>query len=446
MKDEVIALIEQRKYKSLFDLLNVMNAVDLSYLMAELNGEDMLKVFRLLPKDKAADVFAYLAPDDQEKLITCLTDNELEKVIADMFLDDTVDLVSEMPATIVRRILKTTDPHQRKLINEILQYPDDSAGSLMTIEFVDLRGNMTVDAAIEKIRRDAIDKETIYTCYVLDDTRHLIGIVTVKDLLLAKGDVVLSDIMETNIISAHTLDDKEDVAKTFDKYHFLALPVVDSENRLVGIVTIDDAMDVLQEENAEDFEIMAAVNPSDDTYFKTSVFKHAKNRIVWLTVLMFSSMLSGAIINHFDAAFTSYPILVSFMTMISGTGGNSGSQSSTLIIRGMATDEIKGRDYLRVVWKEFRVALLCAVALGLMNGLRVFIQYRDFPLALVIFLTLICTVVFSKLLGCSLPMLAKKIHVDPAIMATPFISTIVDACSMFLYFAIAMHILHISAA
>ena len=316
----------------------------------------------------------------------------------------------------------------------------------MTIEYVDLKKDMTVEDAFSRIRAIGVDKETIYTCYVTNQDRKLEGLVTVRELLLSPKTAVIGDIMQTHVIAASTLDDKEAVANQLQKYDFLALPVVDQEYRLVGIVTFDDAMDVLQEENAEDFEIRAAVNPSDDTYFKTSVFKHAKNRIVWLTVLMFSSMLSGAIINHFDAAFTSYPILVSFMTMISGTGGNSGSQSSTLIIRGMATDEIKGRDYFRVVWKEFRVALLCAVALGLMNGLRVFIQYRDFPLALVIFLTLICTVVFSKLLGCSLPMLAKKIHVDPAIMATPFISTIVDACSMFLYFAIAMHILHISAA
>lgn len=443
MKDEVIELIEKKKYNSLFDLLDVMNEVDISVLMTELDTETMLKVFRLLEKDKAADVFAYLDSDDQERLITGLTDKELERVLDDMYLDDTVDLVSEMPATIVRRILKTTDPHQRKLINEILKYPEDSAGSLMTIEFVDLKSSMTSDEAIAKIRRDAIDKETIYTCYVLDDTRKLQGIVTVKDLLIAPPDTVIQDIMETNIISTHTLADKEEVAKLFDKYDFLALPVVDSETRLVGIITVDDAMDVLQSETSEDFERMAAVNPSDDTYFKTSVFKHARNRIVWLTVLMFSAMISGAIISHFDAVFAAYPILVSFMTMISGTGGNSGSQSSTLIIRGMATDEIRGRDYFRVIWKEFRVGLICALALGLMNGLRVYIQYKDFKLALVIFLTLLCTVVFSKLLGCSLPMLAKLIHVDPAIMATPFISTIVDACSMFLYFTIAMSILNI---
>lgn len=445
MIDEITELIEKKKYNSLFDLLDVMNEVDISVVMTELDTEAMLKVFRLLEKDKAADVFAYLEPDDQERLITGLTDKELERVLDDMYLDDTVDLVSEMPATIVRRILKTTDPHQRKLINEILKYPEDSAGSLMTIEFVDLKSNMTTDEAISKIRRDAIDKETIYTCYVLDDTRRLQGIVTVKDLLIAPPDTVIHDIMETNIISTHTLADKEEVAKLFDKYDFLALPVVDSENRLVGIITVDDAMDVLQSETSEDFERMAAVNPSDDTYFKTSVFKHARNRIVWLTVLMFSAMLSGAIISHFNAIFIAYPTLVSFMTMISGTGGNGGSQSSTLIIRGMATDEIRGKDYFRVVWKEFRVGLICALALGLMNGIRVFVQYKDLKLALVIFLTLLCTVVFSKLLGCSLPMLAKLIHVDPAIMATPFISTIVDACSMFLYFTIASAILGLPA-
>lgn len=444
MKEEIVELIAQRKYNSLYDLLQVMNEVDISLLMTELDNEDMLKVYRLLAKDRAVDVFSYMEPDDQERLISSLTDNELEKVIGDMYLDDTVDLISEMPASIVRRILKKTDPHQRKLINEILKYPEDSAGSIMTIEFVDLISSMTVDNAIEKIRRDAVDKETIYTCYVLDDTRRLEGVVTVKDLLTSPDNTVINELMETNIISANTLDDKEDVARMFDKYDFLALPVVDSEDRLVGIITVDDAMDVLQEENAEDFEKMAAVNPSDDTYFKTSVFKHAKNRIVWLTVLMFSSMLSGAIINHYDAAFAAYPILVSFMTMISGTGGNSGSQSSTLIIRGMATDEIQLKDYFKVVWKELRVAFVCALALALMNGLRVFIQYKDFKLALIIFLTLICTVVFSKLLGCSLPMIAKLVHVDPAIMATPFISTIVDACSMFLYFNIAMHILNIT--
>ena len=322
MRDEIVELIAKKKYKSLYDLLDVMNEVDISLLMTELDREDLVRVFRLLSKDKAVDVFAEMDPDVQETLIAGLTDNELQKVVSEMYLDDTVDLISEMPSSVVKRILKASTPDQRKQINELLKYPDDSAGSIMTTEFVELRSTETVGEAIEGIRREAIDKETVYTCYVLDATRHLEGIVTVKDLLISDDDTQIADIMEENIISARTLDDQEEVAKLFDKYNFLALPVVDSENRLVGIVTVDDAIDVLQEETSEDFEIMGAVTPSDETYFKTSVVKHALHRIPWLALLMISAIISGSIVEHYNSVFGAFPLLVYLLTNITDTGGN----------------------------------------------------------------------------------------------------------------------------
>ncbi|MBQ6019572.1 MAG: magnesium transporter, partial [Clostridia bacterium] len=357
----------------------------------------------------------------------------------------------EMPSTVVKRILKASTPDQRKQINELLKYPDGSAGSIMTTEFVELRSNETVREAIEGIRREAIDKETVYTCYVLDSTRHLEGIVTVKDLLISDDDTLIEDIMEENIISARTLDDQEEVAKLFDKYNFLALPVVDSENRLVGIVTVDDAIDVLQEEISEDFEIMGAVTPSDETYFKTSVFKHALHRIPWLALLMISAIISGSIVEHYNTVFGAFPLLVYLLTNITDTGGNSGTQASTLIIRGLATDEVHLKDYLKVVWKELRIGLLCAAVLAVINGARVYFQYFKNPdpqvassalaVAIIVAITMICVVVVAKLLGASLPMLAKLIHLDPAIMATPFLTTLVDAVAVFLYFAIAARVL-----
>lgn len=453
MRDEIVELLAKKKYKSLIDLLDVMNEVDISLLMTELEREDLVFVFRLLSKDKAVDVFAEMDPDVQETLISGLTDNELQKVVGEMYLDDTVDLISEMPSSVVKRILKASTPDQRKQINELLKYPEDSAGSIMTPEFVELRSDMTVSEAIESIRREAIDKETVYTCYVLDTTRHLRGIVTVKDLLISSDDTKLADIMEENIISAKTLDDQEEVAKLFDKYHFLALPVVDSENRLVGIVTVDDAIDVLQEETSEDFEIMGAVTPSDETYFKTSVFKHALHRIPWLALLMISAIISGSIVEHYNSVFGAFPLLVYLLTNITDTGGNSGTQASTLIIRGLATDEVHLKDYLKVVWKELRIGLLCAAVLAVINGARVYFQYFKNPdpqvassalaVAIIVAITMICVVVVAKLLGASLPMLAKLVHLDPAIMATPFLTTLVDAVAVFLYFAIAAKVLPI---
>ena len=358
-------------------------------------------------------------------------------------MDDTVDLIEEMPSNVVKRILKTVNKEDRNTINELLKYPSDSAGSIMTTEFVDLKINMTVEDAFKKIKKIGLNKETVYTCYVLDIKRVIIGIVDIKDLLLADRDALIKDIMETNVVTVNTLKDKEEVTKLFDKYDLVALPVVDKENRLVGIVTIDDAIDVLQEETTEDFELMAAITPTEESYFKTSVFKHARNRILWLLLLMVSSMITGGILTHYEEAFAAVPLLVSFIPMIMGTGGNCGSQSSTLIIRGMAVDEIEPKDFFRAIWKEFRVALLAGTALAIVNGIRIMIQYGNLKIAIVLGLTLIGTACLAKMLGCALPMLAKKLKIDPAIMAAPIISTILDSCSILIYFNIAVAILHI---
>ena len=443
IKEEIIELLKDKRYSNLNKCMEQINSQDVPALFEELSSEDMVRLFRVLPKDEAAEVFSYMDPDLQEKLINCLTDRELKVVINDLFMDDTVDLIEEMPSNVVKRILKTVNKDDRKTINELLKYPSDSAGSIMTTEFIDLKVNMTVDKAFEKIKKIGLDKETIYTCYVLDIKREVIGLITVKDLLLSERDVLIKDIMETNVITVNTLDDKEEVAKQFDKYDVMALPVVDKENRLVGIITVDDAIDVLQEENTEDFEIMAAMTPTEDSYFKTSVFSHAKNRILWLLILMLSSAITGAIITHYENAFAAIPILVSFIPMIMGTGGNCGSQSSTLIIRGMAIDEISLKDFAKAIWKELRVSFLVGVVLALVNGIRIIIQYNDLMLSVVLGLTLICTVVLAKLLGCILPMLAKKLKLDPAIMASPLITTIVDTCSILIYFAIAVNIMNI---
>ena len=443
IKEEVIELLKNKRYTNLNKYMDQINNQDIPLLFEELSQEDMVRLFRVLPKDEAADVFSYMDSDLQEKLINSLTDKELKTVLNELFMDDTVDLIEEMPSNVVKRILKSVDKEDRKTINELLKYPSDSAGSIMTTEFIDLKVNMTVDKAFEKIKKIGLDKETIYTCYVLDIKREVVGIITVKDLLLADRDVLIKDIMETNVIRVNTLDDKEEVAKQFDKYDVMALPVVDKEDRLVGIITVDDAIDVLQEETTEDFELMAAITPTEDSYFKTSVFSHAKNRILWLLILMLSSAITGAIITHYENAFATIPILVSFIPMIMGTGGNCGSQSSTLIIRGMAIDEIRLKDFAKAVWKELRVSFLVGTVLALVNGIRIMIQYNNIMLALVLGLTLIATVILAKLLGCMLPMLAKKLKLDPAIMASPLITTIVDTCSILIYFAIAVNVMNI---
>lgn len=443
METQILELLEEKKYNELKQLLETINSADIAQILEDIDDKDMLVVYRLLNKDAAVETFSFMEPELQERLIHVMTDKELKEVTSKLFLDDTIALIGEMPAILVKRILRQADPTQRQLNNEFLKYPSHSAGSVMTIEFVDLKASMTVEEAFERIRKVGVNKETIYTCYVLDKSRHLEGIVSVKELLLADMSTCIADIMNTNLIKVSTLDDKEEAAKKFDKYDLLALPVVDQEDRLVGIITIDDAVDVLQDANTEDFEKMAAMNPSDDTYFHTSVFKHAKNRIMWLLILMLSSTITGILIARYENAFAVIPILVSFIPMIMGTGGNCGSQSATLIIRGLAIDEIRTKDFLRIIIKESLVALFVGFALAVANGIRILIQYHEIKLSIVIGLTLMVTVWMSKLMGSMLPLLAKKLKLDPALMAAPLITTIVDTCSILVYFSIATRVFHL---
>lgn len=436
-------MLSQRKYSLLRQMLGNLNAADIALLFDEIDEKEIPLLYRLLPKEEAAETFTYMSRDMQENLINALTDRELRAVMDDIFLDDTVDIIEEMPANVVARILRNTDEETRKMINQVLHYPKDSAGSLMTIEYVNIKKDMTVGEAISRIRQTAVDKETIYTCYVTEH-RKLIGMVSVKDLLMAEDSMQIEDIMETNVIYTDTHEDKEEVVKIFNKYDFLAIPVVDQEERLVGIVTFDDAMDVMQEENTEDITKMAAMTPTEDSYFNTSVFSHARSRIGWLMVLMLSATVSGFIINHYQESFKLYPLLVSFIPMLSGTGGNCGSQSSTLMIRGLSLDEIKFKDIFRVIFKEFRIAIIVSIVLAIVNGIRIFIQYGDIQMSVIISLSLVAVVVISKFIGCTLPLIAEHIHLDPALMAAPLISTIVDICSTLLYFKIATIVLHIS--
>ena len=440
--EEIKELVENKKFNKLKNKLAEMNSADISEILDELEDkESVIIVFRLLAKEKAGETFSHMESDMREKLINDLTDKELKNVLDELFMDDTVDLIEEMPSNVVPKILKAIPKEDRKTVNELLKYPDDSAGSIMTTEFIDLKENMTVEEALKRIRKIGVNSETIYTCYVLNTERILKGIINIKEILLSKKETLIKNLMETNIISVNTLEDKEDVAKKFDKYDYFALPVVDYENRLVGIVTIDDAINVLQDEASEDFEKMAAITPNEDGYFQTSVFKHAKNRIVWLLVLMLSAAFTGTIIAEYEEAFAAVPLLVSFIPMIMGTGGNCGSQSSTLIIRGRATDEIKLKDIFKVLWKEIRVSLLVGIVLAIVNGIRIMIQYQNMQFAIVLGLTLIVTVLVSKMLGCLLPMIAKRLKLDPAIMAAPLITTLVDVCSILVYFTIATNIM-----
>ncbi len=434
--EEVINLIEYKKIKQLREFLDNINEADFPMIFKELDDEKIIMVYRLLSKEKAAEVFVELDSDDEEKLINCLTDKEITNVMNELYMDDAVDLIEEMPSNVVKRILANTKAEDRKIINELLKYPEDTAGTIMTTEFMDLKENMTVNEAFQRIKKKALKSETVYNCYVLTADRKLLGIVDIKALLVADRDKLVKDIMETNVIKTETLEDQEEVAKLFDKYDVIAVPVVDKENRLVGIITIDDAIDVMQEEAAEDFELMAAMSPAEESYFKTSVFEHSKNRIVWLLVLMISAMITGGIIEHFESSIATLPILVSFIPMLMGTGGNCGAQSSTLIIRGLATDEISTKDWLKAVWKELRVALIVGIALAIANTLRITIQYQNLKIALVVSSTMICTVIVSKVLGCLLPIAAKKLKMDPAIMAAPLLTTLVDATTVLIFFSI----------
>ena len=444
MYDQILALLDEKKYSELKNLLSEMNEADIAAVLKELPQEKLPLLYRILPKELAAEVFVNMDSDAQEFLIRAFSDNELREVLDELYVDDAVDIIEEMPATVVKRILMHTDPEVRKSINEILQYPEDSAGSIMTIEYVDLKKYMTVEDAFTRIRRTGVDKETIYICYVTDENRKLLGIVTVKDLLLSEKNAKIFEIMDTNIISANTLEDKEIVAEKFRKYDLLALPVVDQENRLVGIVTIDDAMDVLQDENTEDIEKMAAITPTDKPYLKMSVFETWKKRFPWLLLLMVSATFTGKIITHFEDALQSYVVLTAFIPMLMDTGGNCGGQSSVTIIRGLSLGDITFRDTFRIIWKEFRVAFLCGVTLALVNfGKMLLIDRVGVMVAAVVCVTMVLTIILAKFIGCTLPILAKRLHFDPAVMASPFITTIVDALSLLIYFRVASMILGI---
>lgn len=436
MTEKILELINEKNYIKIKSLVKDLYPADLASLLETLPPRDITLLFRLLPKELAAETFTFMDSDTQMHLISGFSDKELREILDEIFVDDTVDIIEEMPANVVSRILKNTDIETRKQINDILNYPDDSAGSVMTTEYVYLHKNMTVKEAIERIRKVGFVKETIYTCYITE-SRRLIGIVTILDLVTADEDSTIESIMDTNVIFVNTHEDQEVVARKFSKYDFLAMPVVDNEERMVGIITIDDVMDVIAEENEEDFSKMAAMAPMDDSYFKTSVFTHSKKRIGWLLFLMLSAAITGTLLTKYEEAFQAMPLLVSFIPMLMSTGGNCGSQSSTTIIRGLTTGEIQFKDFFKVAFKEFRISLVVSVILALTNGIRIWVTYSNFSLALVITLSIIGTVIIAKFIGCALPLLAKKIGLDPTIMAAPLISTILDTCSMLIYFQIA---------
>lgn len=435
-KDIFIKLLAQREFKAVRSILDVMNEVDIASLLSTLSDKELALAFRLIPKDKAAEVFSNMDTSMQTYLVTMFTEKELKELLDDLYMDDTVDMLEELPANLVKRILATVSASDRSMINQLLNYPEDSAGSIMTTEYVDLREEMTVGQAMAHIKKTGIHKETIYTCYITE-RRKLVGIVSAKDLMTTDDDVPIKDLMETEIISVYTHSDQEQVAQLFTKYDLLALPVIDQDGRMVGIVTFDDAMDVMVDEATEDITKMAAINPSEKTYFETSVLQHAKNRIPWLLILMFTSIITGTIITKYENAFAAIPLLVSFIPMLMDTGGNCGSQSATLIIRGIALDEIRFTDLFKVMFKEFRISLIVGAFLAVANGVRIFIQYHNPGLAVVIACSLMGTVIMAKLVGCTLPLLAKKVNLDPAIMASPLITTLVDTFSILIYFNIA---------
>ena len=449
--EKILELLRGKQYSALQRYLDTLNPADIAECMLDLQEEEdledkeLLRLFRLMPKELASDTFAEMEPDLQEKLIGGFSDKELGEVLEDMFLDDAVDVIEEMPASVVKRILKTVDAETRQAINQLLKYPEDSAGSLMTIEYVDLRPAMTVEEAFAHIREHGVDKETIYTCYIIGPTRKLLGAVSVRELLLAKPGTVLRDMMETNIISVSTMDDREAVANLFSHYGLTALPVVDKEKRLVGIVTVDDAIDVLQEEATEDMELMAAMLPSERPYLRSGTFEIWKQRIPWLLILMISATFTGMIITGFENSLAANAALIAFIPMLMSTGGNCGSQSSVMVIRGLSLGEIEMSDALRVLWKEFRVSVFCGLALGVAGFAKVLLidglLFRNpditVPVAAVVGLTLTFIAIAAKLVGGLLPMGAKKLGFDPAVMASPFITTIVDALSLLLYFQIA---------
>ena len=436
--------LDGHRFRELRSRLMKMNEADIAEFLEELDHNQKVLIFRMLPKELATDVFAFLEADDQEDIINGITDAEIQNIIEDLFVDDAVDMLEELPATVVKRVMRMATPETRTLINQFLQYPENSAGSIMTAEYIGLKKYMNVEQSFSYIRAHGVDKETIYTCFVMDGERHLEGVVTIRDLLMNPYETKIQDIMDINFIKAVTTDDQEEVMDLFNKYDLICLPVVDHENRLVGIVTVDDVVDVMEEEATEDFEKMAAMLPSDKPYLKTGIFELAKNRIVWLTVLMVSSMITGGILTYYEEAFAVLPLLVSFVPMLTGTGGNAGSQSSTMIIRCMAIGEVEPSDILKVIWKEVRVALVVGFLLAALNFLRLIIMYPgQIMICLTVVISLYITVIMAKSIGCTLPIIAKLLKLDPAIMAAPLISTIVDACSLIVYFRIACNLLNI---
>ena len=450
---KVIELIEDKKYVLVKKEFADMNEADIAEVLEELQEElptqEFIRVFRLLPKDIAADVFAHLPVEIEQYIINSLTDKETTNIIENMFADDAADLMEEMPASVVRRILALASDETRNDINHLLKYPEDSAGSIMTVEFADLKENITVKQALERIRKIGIDKETINTCYVLDLQRHLVGSVTLRTLLLGNPDAIVSDIMDENVITVSTLDDQETVARQFQKYDFMAMPVVDSENRLVGIITVDDILEIIEEEATEDMEKMAAILPYDKSYFRTGIFETFKSRIPWLLILMISATITGTIIDSFEAKLAGITGLVAFIPMLMDTGGNSGGQASVTIIRAISLNEVEFKDIFRVIWKEIRVAVLCGLTLAVVNFIRVLIMnalgtgitHEAIMVNITVCITLCITVMCAKLVGCMLPILANQLGFDPAVMASPFITTIVDAISLVLFLKIATFML-----
>lgn len=438
-------LLETRQYNKLRELIADMQEVDVALVMGEMKDEDSLKLFRLLPKDMAAEVFANLESDDQQYIIRFLSDRETSNIVNNLYADDAADFLEEMPANVVKRILAHANPEMRKDINQLLQYPDDSAGSIMTVEYVDLKKDMTIGQAIERIRRIGLDSETVNICYVLDARRVLVGTVDLRYLLILSEDSIIGDIMNDNVISIGTMDDQEEAARKIQKYDFTAMPVVDNENRMVGIITVDDVVDILEQEATEDIEKMAAIVPSDKPYLKTGIFATYKKRMPWLLLLMISATFTGAIITSFENALAKYVVLTAYIPMLMDTGGNAGSQASVSIIRGLSLDEIEFKDLFKTVWKEIRVAAMCGATLALTNFAKLLLFDKiGLSIALIVCATLFIVVIIAKCVGCILPMLSEKIGLDPAVMASPMITTIVDAISLLTYFTIATHLLDFS--
>lgn len=447
LEEQIFELIKNKRFVQLKKILSEMQPADIAEIFEEAKDKEIPVLFRILPKELAAEVFVEFDSDKQKLLINAFSDNELREVLDELFMDDTVDLIEEMPANVAKRILKHTDANTRRMINQLLAYPDDSAGSIMTTEYIDLKKNMTVDEALDQIRNKGIDTETIYSCYIIDSRRNLLGTVSLRDLLLNKKDCIVKDLMDENVIYANTLDDKEEVVTLFDRYDMLALPVVDKEHRLVGLITVDDAIDVMQEQTSEDIEKMAAILPSEKTYLKTGIFETFKSRIPWLLFLMISATFTGAIISSFEARLAQCIALVAFIPMLMGTGGNAGSQTSVSVIRALSLGDIEFKDIFKVIWKELRVSLIIGIVLGVINFAKLylvdFLWLHTFDTGVelaqmaTICLTLIFVIIVAKMLGAVLPIVAKKMGLDPAVMASPLVTTILDAVSLLIYFGIA---------